>query len=176
MSHRGLQLRSKLLWLAPLIWALASGCGWQLRGSAGPAAKLGRLAIDDGRQPGGPPQPLVAALAGKLGGNIDPDQADTRLTLLRSDLRRRTLASGRRGAVREIELTLEVDFSLRADSLRANNDQPAITDRIQVSRNILYDESQLLGAVAGEELARRQLTDDAADAILRRVNDLAVRL
>ena len=164
-------MSAKGLWLAPLIWVLASGCGWQLRGSAGPLAALGRLAVDDSRQPGGPPQPLVAALAGKLGGNLNPDQADTRLTLLRSDLRRRTLASGRQGAVREIELTLEVDFSLRA-----NNEQPALTDRVRVSRNILYDESQLLGAVAGEELARRQLTDAAADAILRRVNDLAARL
>ena len=180
--------RTNTIWLRPqaatvLVLAallILSSCGFQLRGRQPLAPALARIYVDDQQQSQpssattpSPPGPLTTALKQALRANgaevlNTPSDDASRLTLIRVSDQRRTLATGRAGAVREYHLRYQVEFSLISADAQALYGP----DQISVSRDILYDETDILGAVAGEQLSRRQLIDDAVAAILRRLRSV----
>ena len=97
-----------------------AGCGFQLRGQARQLpAEMATTFIDYSALGNiSPADPLARRLRQSLIGNginvVDsPQAASARLQILSADYRRRTLASGRRGAVREYRLSYQLRFARR---------------------------------------------------------------
>ena len=159
----------RALVLLSLVFTLSS-CGFAPRGALQLPAEMAFSYIDDGRPADSPPSALKLALARTLDANgvvvtATLKAAKARLLILRDDYRRRILATGQSGQVREFNLTYEVAFLVNLADGRSLIKQ----DTVRITRDILYDETQVLGRVAGEELAREEMIRDAARAILRRL-------
>lgn len=150
-----------LLWLA--------GCGFQLRGKMDTPPDL-TVYIQSNRPPNAPPSELRRTLELILETNgaqvtDDPAKATATVKLLDEDLRRRTIATGPGGEVREYELRYTVDYAVsRADGSQAVPRSTAI-----VFRDLLYSETEVLGRAAGEEIVVRDMVSDVAYSILRRL-------
>ena len=152
-------------WLVSLV----AGCGFHLRGQADLPSDLS-VHIRDSTAPGQPPSRLRRELERILetnGATVtgDPEAADAILKILREDLRRRTIATGPEGEVREYELRYTVDFAVT----RADGQEYLPKDTISVARDLLYSEARILGRAAGEEITIRSMISDLAYSILRRL-------
>lgn len=163
---------------ALVYWGLAASlgaCGFELRGQATLPPSMASTYIAGQQAPGSPPSSLALALARALkvnGINIvdKPESATARLLILDEDYRRRILATGDNGVVREYQLEYWVEFAL-ADG---NGAPLTAKQQLRVARDILYNEADVLGRVAGEELARTELIEQAAAAMLRRIQALSL--
>lgn len=162
-----------------VVLALAlSACGFKLRGQAALPSVMALTYIDVGSAgiPGERSQLVTEISRGlKSSGVVVVDRAQdasARLLLQNIDYRRRALAANRTGAVREYNLEYIVSFSV-FDA----QDKPFIdTQQIRVSRDTLYDETQVLGSVAGEQIAIDGMIRDAAAAVLRRIQTVSMSL
>ena len=69
------------------------------------------------------------------------------------------------GKVREVEVALQVDFSIRA------NDGTLLSppQRLNWVQDFVFDENSLLGTIEQESTIKRELSEDAAATIIRRL-------
>ncbi len=171
MSRRGVVsgIRPRVALPVALMLALvASGCGFQLRGQVRLPESMSVTYIQPSTLAGS--TPVSRALARRLraaGVRVatDPAEATVSVHLLREDLRRRTLATGANGEIREYQLRLLVDYR----AVRADGSTLLARDSVEVSRDLLYEETRVLGRADGEELALDDMAGDVAWFILRRL-------
>ena len=163
----------RILLLLIIILSLVD-CGFRLRGQFQLPDAMSFTYIDARRPANTPPSLLAAEMANALrvnGGVVTerPEQAGARLLILNETYQRRAIAAGGQGEVREYDLNYDVNFMV---TLKGG--KPLVTEEnVRITRDILYDESQVLGRVEGEELTRREMVGEAARAIMRRLQAVA---
>ncbi len=158
---------NRRLFLALTPALLAAGCGFQLRRFDG--VPFASLYID------APPDNTVAqrlrtllTAGGKTRLAASAVEADALLKLTQ-DLRTKTILSlSGAGRVTEYRLGLQVSYSVvdREEHVLAE------AENIELTRDLTYDDSQLLAKGAEETLLYRDMDENAALRILRRLQAL----
>lgn len=153
--------------LAVLPAALAAGCGFQLRRSAG--IPFESLYLD---APGG------SAVAQRLRSLLTatrktrlvtvPGEAEALLKLTQEVRSKTILSLSGAGRVTEYRLGLTLSYSIVGPDERGL----AEPESIELNRDMTYDDSQLLAKGAEEQLLYRDMEDSAARRILRRLQAL----
>jgi len=159
-----------------LVLLVLGGCGFQLRGQAELPPELSRIFIQTSNPTRVTISPLGRALGSSLAANgvsvVDsPEQADAVLRILDENLNRRTLATGPDGSTREYALNYSVAYSL----VGADDQVLLEPNRLTLTRDVLYDEADVLGRSEGEDIVLNDMISDAAYSIIRRLQSLSVR-
>ncbi len=161
---------AKLLLLICCV-ALATSCGFHLRGKSLVAINFSRVYLDvrGARR-------VAAEVKQQLQYNqvaLAPQQkwANLILTLSNERFDERVLSvDPRTGKVRELELGYRVAFSARPPK-----GKPYIAkESIDLLRDVTFDETAALGKFDEQEVVRKEMLKDAADAILRRLESVKV--
>jgi LPS-assembly lipoprotein len=157
---------NRRLFLAALPAALAAGCGFQLRRLDGmPFASLYIDAL-----PGSAvAQRMRALLAGNRQTRLAETvaEADAVLKLSGETRSKSILSLSGAGRVTEYRLGLRLTYVI------ADRDERMLaTELIELNRDMTYDDSQLLAKGAEEQLLYRDMDDNAALRILRRLQSL----
>lgn len=160
--------------IALLFLVLLDGCGFHLRGQATLPPEMAVTYIQATTANNRQPSPLIATLRRTLTANgvqitDSPETATAHLVILDENNRRRTLATGEAGAIREYSLEYLVEFLVK----RPQGEVLISRQQVNATGNILYDETQVLGRIAGEQITLRELINDAAASILRRIQALS---
>ncbi len=74
------------------------------------------------------------------------------------------------GKVREVEVALQVDFSVRAK----DGTLLSPLERLNWVQDFVFDENSLLGTIEQESTIKRELSQDAAATILRRLEAVEI--
>ena len=144
--------------------ALATGCGFQLRRLDG--IPFASLYVD---APGDSPVAqrvnalLKAGKSTRLAGNAA--EADAVLKLNRETLKKTILSLSGAGRVTEYRLSLDMRYTITGKDER----ELAVPEVIELSRDMTYDDSQLLAKSAEESLLYRDMEESAARRIIRRL-------
>ncbi len=164
----------RIVRFALLAWVtLLAGCGFQLRGAADLPPEMAKTYIERvGGAGGGMIEGLTRALAAN-GATVvaERKQATAVLSLSNESTRKRTIVKGDQGTALEYELYFNVSYAVA--TLEGKSLVPI--DRIELSRDLLYEEGAVLGRESGESLAVRDMNRDAVWAILRRLQAVARR-
>jgi len=149
-----------------LLSVLVSACGFQLRGGVELPPML-RVTL---LQSGNPWTGIAAALRIELesaGSRITTDagEATAILTLVSERSLQRVLSVGRSGRASEYELFEEVTFALR-DSEGRELLKP---QTLSQTRDMVFDENQLLGKVSETDKLREQMRRSLARQIITRI-------
>lgn len=162
-SHR---LPVSAIALVILVSALLTGCGFQLRGSVElpPVLRSTLLQAKD------PWEGVAAALRIELesSGARITTQADESTAILRLDnerSQRGVLSVGRDGKASEYELFEEVTFSLQDNKGRVLIEPQSL----RLTRDLVFDENQLLGKVSEIDELRNQMRRSLARQIITRI-------
>ena len=167
-------MKARFLWTAILLSAALlalTACGFQLRGQARLPEALRIVWLETTEPNPELSQPLLARLGEllRINGATLSEQAGSRIIVSAISLRRRTLATGVRGDAREFTLS----YSVTVQVLDGAGTELLPPTPISATRNLMYRETELLGLLEGEKLARRELIDELANAILRRLQRLS---
>ena len=158
---------NRRFFLAAIPAALVAGCGFQLRRLDG--MPFASLYLD------APPGSLVAqrirsALTAnkhvRLAARVD--EAEAVLKLSQEERSKTILSLSGAGRVTEYRLGLRLSYSISSRDER----MLAEPENIELSRDMTYDDSQLLAKGAEEQLLYRDMDDSAARRILRRLQSL----
>jgi LPS-assembly lipoprotein len=160
----------RLLLLASALMITASllqGCGFQLRGGVELAPQLQVTYLKSSNPYSG----VTAALRDSLraaGARLveDPGEATAILVIHDERSTRRVLSVGSTGRTSEYELFEEVTFSL-SDS-RGQTLLEAQT--LRLTRDLVFDETEVLGKAAESEQTREQMRRSLARQILTRID------
>lgn len=162
-SHR---LPVSAIALVILVSTLLTACGFQLRGSVElpPVLRSTLLQAKD------PWEGVAAALRVELesSGARITTQTDEATAILRLDnerSQRRVLSVGRGGKASEYELFEEVTFSLRDNKGRVLLEPQSL----RLTRDLVFDENQLLGKVSEIDELRNQMRRSLARQIITRI-------
>ena len=140
-----------------------AGCGFALRGNLQYAFKTIHIA-------GNSQSPVAVLLARLLYGQVQVVEtaanADMVLTVLTDRTERVASALSASAQVREVELRQFFDFSLKA----ANSMAQADPVQIRINRFVSYSESQATAKEAEFDLLYRDMRNDAARQVLRRLS------
>jgi len=155
----------KIVWIAVLgMSVLLQGCGFHLRGTT-PEAKNMPLTYVEGAAA----SQLRAQLNQVDKVTENAEAAQVVLTILSENFDRRVLSVGAiRGKVREYELRYVVNFNVRDKAGK----ELLSAQTINLTRDYLFDETQVLGSDTEEVILRRDLVRDAAGQIMRRLQAL----
>jgi LPS-assembly lipoprotein len=149
---------------------LLAGCGFAPRGALKLPEDLGAIAVTAGD----PYSPLVEGLRRDLRRAGVPVAADAegaaRLAISAEEWSTRALSVDAFVATREIETRYAVTFDL----VDAAGTRRLEAQRIELSRDYLYDAAEAFGNPGEQEIVQEELRRDMRAAILRRV-DLALR-
>jgi LPS-assembly lipoprotein len=158
-----------------VLLVLLGGCGFKLRGQAQLPPELAVTYLKAYRPPGAQPGDLPAALERSLVANgvkvtAEPQSATATLEILQEAVRSRALAAGSRestakGEIREYALQFDVTYQVTL----ADGKKLIPPQTLSASRNMLYDESKVLGRAAGEEILIRDMVNDIARSIILRL-------
>ena len=156
--------------LALALALLLAGCGFAPRGALKLPEDLGAIAVTAGD----PYSPLVEGLRRDLRRAGVPVAADAegaaRLAISAEEWSTRALSVDAFVATREIETRYAVTFDL----VDAAGTRRLEAQRIELSRDYLYDAAEAFGNPGEQEIVQEELRRDMRAAILRRV-DLALR-
>lgn len=147
--------------------ALAAGCGFQLRRFDGmPFATLYLDAPPDSRVA----QRLRTMLGGEQATRLvaTVEEAEAVLKLTQEDRRKAILSLSGAGRVTEYRLSLRVAYSV----VGRDEGVLAAPENIELNRDMTYDDSQLLAKNAEEQLLYRDMEENAALWIVRRLQSL----
>lgn len=154
-------------WLVVLggVILLMQGCGFQLRGSAADARNMPETFLQ-----GGQPASSLRSELLRTDKISDTDGSGRIvLNLLNEGFERRVLTVGSAdGKVREFEIVYSVNFEVK-DTLGKVLLTP---QTITLTREYLFDQTQVLGSDTQETLLRRDMARDAAGQIVRRLQAL----
>lgn len=147
---------------------LLTACGWHLRGSLNLPSDLHSIYIQ------GASANLHQALSQQLqASNITVTQSasNAQYTLAIANERqdRRTAALGSDALAAQYEFISSADFEFRTPS----GDLLGMPDKVQITRSVNFDASQVLGSASESELVKREMTRDLASQIIRRLSFLA---
>ena len=155
---------NRRLFLSTSAAALLAGCGFQLRRLDG--IPFASLYID------APPDSVVGQRVAALLRPVKPlrlvatpGEAEAILKLNRETRKKTILSLSGAGRVTEYRLTLETSYLVIDRSERVL----AAPEAIELIRDMTYDDSQLLAKGAEENLLYRDMEDDAARRIVRRL-------
>ncbi len=159
-------LPSTALTLAVVLSILLSACGFQLRGNVELPAML-KVTLIQAKDPW---QGVAAALRDELesaGASVTSKSDDATAVLVLSGERsqRRVLSVGSLGKASEYELYEEITFSLR-DSEGREQFKP---QKVSLTRDLVFDQTRLLGKVAEREELREQMHRLLARQIITRL-------
>ena len=162
----GMRLRATAAALA--CTALLAGCGFHLQGSAGlpQGVRSVYLSAPDDLSP-----VAVELRRGlrRAGATLAPaaGSADAVIRVIEDRTGRRVLAVSARNTPTEFEIFYVLEYAID----RAG--QPAAaSQRHELTRNLSFDESQLLAKDHEQEILREALARDLADLVLRRLESL----
>lgn len=158
---------NRRLFLAAFPAALAAGCGFQLRRLEG--IPFASLYID------APPGSVVAqrirnALIANKNTRLTASagEAEAVLQLGQEDRSKTILSLSGAGRVTEYRLGLRLTYSISGKGERTL----AAAEVIELIRDMTYDDSQLLAKSAEEQLLYRDMEENAALRIMRRLQSL----
>lgn len=158
---------NRRLFLAALPAALVAGCGFQLRRLDGiPFANL-YLDAPSGSVVGQRIRnTLISNKTTRL--TATPDQAEATLNIGPEERSKTILSLSGAGRVTEYRLGLLLTYSI----VSRDGQVLAEPETIDLSRDLTYDDSQLLAKGAEEQLLYRDMEESATQRILRRLRNL----
>jgi LPS-assembly lipoprotein len=159
--------QSLLLTATALLLIGLSACGFRLRGEV----ELPSILQETYLESRNPYRGMARALRVELeaaGGRImeSSDQATAVLQVLRETSENRILSVGSTGKASEYELFNEVVFSLRD----AQGDVLIKPQTVRMTRDLVFDETELLGKISEAEGIHRQMRRNMARQIIIRIN------
>lgn len=158
---------NRRLFLAALPAGLAAGCGFQLRRVDGiPFASLHLDAPGNSVVAQRLRSLLVAGEKTRLAAT--PGEAEAVLKLTQEERTKTILSLSGAGRVTEYRLGLTLSYSILGRDERVL----AEPEYIELNRDMTYDDSQLLAKGAEEQLLYRDMEDNAARRIVRRLQAL----
>lgn len=158
---------NRRLFLAALPAALVAGCGFQLRRLDGiPFANL----YLDAPSGSGVGQRIRNTLISNKTTRLTatPDQAEATLSMGPEERSKTILSLSGAGRVTEYRLGLLLTYSI----VSRDGQVLAEPETIDLSRDLTYDDSQLLAKGAEEQLLYRDMEESATQRILRRLRNL----
>ena len=155
---------NRRLFLAAIPAALATGCGFQLRRLDGiPFASLYVDAPADSVVAQRVTAALKASNTTRLAANAA--EAEAVLKLYKEERSKTILSLSGAGRVTEYRLGLKMSYTISGKNERSL----AVPEVIELSRDMTYDDSLLLAKSAEEGLLYRDMEDNAARRIMRRL-------
>jgi len=147
-----------------LVLALAvSGCGFQLEGSGVLPTSVATTYLDTAKPYTEFYDSLRDALRARGTELVDSRQeAGAVLRILEDTYGQRILSVSARNTPREYEIFYAITFSLEAEGSNLIE-----TESLVVTRSYTYDETQVLGKSAEEQILRESLAQDLARQVLR---------
>ncbi|MEL6199772.1 MAG: LPS assembly lipoprotein LptE [Pseudomonadota bacterium] len=151
--------------LPALLLALA-GCGFQLAGQQSLPSGFETIAVDIEDTRSDVYLALERALAAR-GVRIDRDSPN-KLAISDIETGQRVLSVSARNIPREFEVFYTISYSFRRDRALLL-ERPAVT----LTRDYIWDETQVLGKLREEQRLRALIVDDLVDIILRQIASVA---
>lgn len=148
---------------------LLTACGFHLRGDVKLAAALNKVYIEGAD----PYDPLVRELTRSLtttGAAVveDSKEATAVLHILKNSGSRRVLSVSSAGKVREYELYQTLEFKVRDAAGR----ELLAPQRLELTRDYLFDKEDVLGKSSEEEMLRRDMRRDLVRLVMLRLEAL----
>jgi len=163
---RGLVLRSFVLFCVTIA---VNACGFRLEGAGPLPSTMSRTFVDTQNRNSAFFSSLRDALRVRGAQLVDSAaQADSVLVISSDDTGQRVLSVSARNIPREYEIYYAVTVSLRSGATALME-----PETIVVTRAYTYDETQVLGKSAEEEVLREALARDLARQVLRRMETAA---
>ena len=158
--------------IAVLVLLLAA-CGFQPRGQAQLPPELAVLYIQSQTAIATPPGLVSRKLRTLLASSgvtvvSDPAQATATLVVLRESDGRRTVSADRFDVKREYILAYDVSYEVRL----GNGKVLLPAESLIANRALLFDENQVLGFEAAQEVLANSMAEDLAWQIIRRLQAL----
>lgn len=154
--------------LAALMLAV-SACGFHLRGEVNLAPELAKVHILGGDTYDPLVRELTRALTSAGAGVVaEPNDATAILHILRNSAHRRVLSVQTTGKVQEYELYQTLEFLVRDAAGRELLD----TQRLEITRDYLFDPNDVLGKAGEEESLRRDMRRDLVRLTMLRLEAL----
>jgi LPS-assembly lipoprotein len=150
------------------IAVLAAGCGFRLQGASQLPAGLDSVHIAT--------RDRLTSFAVELGRGLErvgarqaavAGEADAVVRVIRDRSGRRVLSVSARNTPQEYAIFYEVEFAIDR-----GGEQVVPPQRLELTRNISFDESELLAKDREEEILREAMARDLADLVLRRLESL----
>ncbi len=158
---------NRRFFLAAMPAALVSGCGFQLRRLDGiPFASLYLDAPPGSAVAQRIRTMLISSKTTRL--TATPDQAEATLSMGPEERSKTILSLSGAGRVTEYRLGLQLTYSIVSRDGRVLGEP----ETIDLSRDLTYDDTQLLAKGAEEQLLYRDMEDSATQRILRRLRNL----
>jgi LPS-assembly lipoprotein len=147
---------------------LLTGCGFRMRGSTSLPPGLERIHVATRDELSPFAVELFHGLE-RAGGRRaqSAGEADAVVRVRTDRAGRRVLSVSARNTPQEFAIFYEVEFSIERDGQEVVPPQ-----RLELTRNISFDESQLLAKDREEEILRDAMARDLADQVLRRLESL----
>lgn len=158
----------KKLFTLVAISLLISACGWHLRGSLNLPADLKSVAIS------GASATLYEQLERQLRASdidLQASEKDAQYTIVIIDEanERRTAALGSDALAAEYELNATAEFVFR----NSRGENVGEVNKVSVLRTLTYDSNQVLGSANEGSIIQREMTQEVANQIIRRMSFLS---
>jgi len=156
------------IWLLPVL--LLTACGFHLRGAVQLPRGMDVTYLQD-QQPSSSLAAPLRQLLTSNGARVTTNMAEATATLhvLSESFDRRVISVGRTATEKDYELIYAVSFSAQAK----NNAWVADAQEIRITREMKFDEAQVLAKTAEQEQLRNVMVQDAARQILVRLQSKA---
>ena len=160
--------RFATLCLLLAVAVLAAGCGFRLQGASQLPAGLDSVHVAT--------RDRLTSFAVELGRGLErigasqaavAGEADAVVRVTRDRSGRRVLSVSARNTPQEYAIFYEVEFAIDRGGVQVVPPQ-----RLELTRNISFDESELLAKDREEEILREAMARDLADLVLRRLESL----
>ncbi len=151
---------------ATMLGAGLSGCGFRLRRP--PDLAFRRVALVQFSARSGMAAALRAAMRSNLEVVGDPRQADVVVVAIHEQRLRSIVASGAAGQVRELQLRLQFSYKVQS----AQGQELLSPVEMALSRDMSYAEAFALAKAAEEEQLVREMQEDMALQVMRRLATL----
>jgi len=160
--------RFATLYLLLAVTVLAAGCGFRLQGASQLPAGLDSVHVAT--------RDRLTFFAVELGRGLErigarqaavAGEADAVVRVTRDRSGRRVLSVSARNTPQEYAVFYEVEFAIDRGGAQVVPPQ-----RLELTRNISFDESELLAKDREEEILREAMARDLADLVLRRLESL----
>ena len=160
--------RSATLCLLLAVAILAAGCGFRLQGASQLPAGLDSVHVATRDRLTSFAVELESGLE-RIGASqaASAGEADAVVRVTRDRSGRRVLSVSARNTPQEYAIFYEVEFAIDRGGAEVVPPQ-----RLELTRNISFDESQLLAKDREEEILREAMARDLADLVLRRLESL----
>ncbi len=149
---------------------LLTACGFHLRGTVQLPGGMEVTYLQD-QQPSSTVASPLRQMLTRNGARVtnNPDEATATLRILSESFDRRMLSIGRTASEKNYELVYAVSFSAQAK----NSAWSADAQEIRITREMLFDDAQVLAKTAEQDQLRNVMVQDAARQILVRLQSKA---